>query len=89
MKAVYISKNLPHLAELREVDVPKPADAEVLIRNVTTSSNPIDVTLPLVLGYEALGGGESAGTVVEVGQNVNSVVVGDRVSAHVVHPCQG
>lgn len=47
--------NILDLAELREVDVPKPADGEVLIRNVTTSSNPIDVTLPLVLGYEAIG----------------------------------
>lgn len=85
MEAVYLSTNIPALAELREVDVPKPADGEVLIRNVTTSSNHIDVTLSMVLGYEAIGGGESAGTVVEIGHNVNNVAVDDRVSSSTVH----
>ena len=69
-----------------EIPVPVPGDGEVLIRVVAAALNPIDYkvaltghrgnrTLPLTLGFDAVG------IVEAVGAGVSSVAVGDRVCA--------
>lgn len=73
---------------IREEDVPRPVPSrgDVLIKVAATSFNPSDVGLrrgllrsvfPLDLPYTL--GGEVAGTIVELGDRVDTVAVGDRV----------
>lgn len=73
--------------EIQEIDVPKPGAGQVLVRAESVGLNPADWAIreydffkssyPLILGCEA------AGTVLEVGENVTSIAVGDKVYAHV------
>jgi threonine dehydrogenase-like Zn-dependent dehydrogenase len=79
--------------ELELVDVPVPgiASDELLVQTgaavICTSdlndirSNPFGITLPMVIGHEG------AGTVVQVGQQVQRFQASDRIAAHPVHPC--
>jgi NADPH:quinone reductase-like Zn-dependent oxidoreductase len=73
---------------IREEEVPRPAPGrgEVLIQVAATSFNPSDIGLrrgllrsvfPLDLPYTL--GGDVAGTIVGVGDNVHTLAVGDRV----------
>ena len=73
--------------EIQEVDVPKPGAGEVLVRAESVGLNPADWAIqaydffkssyPLILGCEA------AGTVLQVGEGVTSLAVGDKVYAHI------
>jgi threonine dehydrogenase-like Zn-dependent dehydrogenase len=77
--------------ELIELDIPSPADDQLLIKTgaavICTSDlndireNPFHIPLPIVLGHEG------AGTVAAVGRRVKGFAVGDRVATHPVHPC--
>jgi NADPH:quinone reductase-like Zn-dependent oxidoreductase len=42
MKGVFFSAKLPTGTEIRDFDIPKPGDDEVLIKNVAVASNPKD-----------------------------------------------
>ncbi|MET8091949.1 NADP-dependent oxidoreductase [Micromonospora sp. NPDC005220] len=77
---------------IREEAVPRPAPdrGDVLIQVAATSFNPSDVglrrgllraVLPLELPYTL--GGDVAGTIVEVGDDVHTLAVGDRVIGRV------
>lgn len=65
------------------IEVEKPGPDEILIKVEATALNPADWKIqtwgvllekfPAVLGFDA------SGTVVEVGQNVTSLAIGDRV----------
>ncbi|CDO69947.1 hypothetical protein BN946_scf184836.g21 [Trametes cinnabarina] len=69
--------------QLKEIDVPKPAAKELLVRIEAAGLNPGDWKVwklgilvekyPVILGFDA------AGVVVEVGSDVNDYAVGDRV----------
>jgi len=88
MKAIVKSKREPG-AEITRVDVPKVREGEVLIKVEAASICGTDIhiwdwnewaqdrikRLPIIFGHEV------AGEVVEVGKNVSSVQVGDKVSA--------
>jgi len=84
MKAIVITENGgPEVLKSAEVEAPKPGVGEALIRIAACGVNFIDVyfreglypaKLPLIPGQEA------AGTVVAVGDGVNSVKAGDRVA---------
>jgi len=97
MKAIV--KTEPKLgAELREVDIPKIAPDQVLIRVRATSICGTDVhiykwdpwsasrigekNLPQIMGHEV------AGEVIEVGSHVKRIKVGDYISAetHIYDP---
>jgi threonine 3-dehydrogenase len=94
MKAVQKMEPGPG-AELVRVDVPAPAEDEVLVRVASTSICGTDLhiyewnewaarrikNLPQTLGHEL------AGEVVEIGSRVKSVMVGDYVSAETHIPC--
>ncbi len=70
--------------EVQEIDVVKPSAGEVLVRAESIGLNPADwliqeydpfkSTYPLILGCEA------AGTVVQLGEGVTSLAVGDKMS---------
>lgn len=77
---------------IREEEVPRPAPGrgDVLIQVAATSFNPSDVglrrgllrtVLPLDLPYTL--GGDVAGTIVELGDDVHTLAVGDRVVGRV------
>ncbi|KAJ3552136.1 hypothetical protein NM688_g4313 [Phlebia brevispora] len=71
---------------VREVDVPKPGPGEVLVRAEAVALNPVDwivqATGMFFTQYPAILGWEAAGTIVQLGEGVASVVVGDKV----LHP---
>lgn len=86
MRAVrYHEHGGPEVLQVDEVDRPAPDADEVLVEMRAASVNPVDamfrsgeygeVTLP------AIPGGDGAGTVVEVGTDVDAFDVGDRVFA--------
>jgi 2-desacetyl-2-hydroxyethyl bacteriochlorophyllide A dehydrogenase len=72
--------------------VPVPGPDEVLIRTAAAtictsdlhdiSSNPFGIVLPRVLGHEA------AGVIVQCGEDVKHLSVGQRVAEHPVVPCK-
>ncbi|KAH8091371.1 GroES-like protein [Cristinia sonorae] len=69
---------------LINVHVDKPGPGEVLIRAEATALNPVDWKVqasgaPFVTDYPAIMGTDSAGTVVEIGEGVTRLRVGDRV----------
>ena len=87
MKAVVKTQPGPG-AEMKEVEIPKPGPNQVLVKVKTTSICGSDyhiyswnkwaeknVNSPQIMGHEL------AGDVVEVGENVESVKIGDFVSA--------
>lgn len=79
------------LDEVR-LPVPQPKPDEVLVRTVATTictsdlndiaHNPFGIVFPRVLGHEG------AGVVAQVGAEVKTLGVGDRVAAHPVIPCR-
>ena len=87
MKAVGLYKYLPIENEESLIDVqvdrPHPSGKDLLVKVQAVSVNPVDTkvrapkdqteTTPRVLGWDA------AGVVVEVGSNVESFAVGDKV----------
>jgi len=72
------------------IEIPRPT-VDVLIKTAVSTictsdlvdirCNPFDITLPVILGHEG------AGTIAAVGEAVADIQVGDRVTAHPVHPC--
>ncbi|KAI0754147.1 GroES-like protein [Daedaleopsis nitida] len=68
---------------VKTIEVPKPGAGEVLVRVEATALNPLDwkvQALGLVVEkYPAVLGFDAAGTIVEIGQDVSSFAVGDRV----------
>ncbi|MEU4534463.1 NADP-dependent oxidoreductase [Streptosporangium sp. NPDC023825] len=87
MKAIRIHR-YGDASVIRHDDIPRPVPGpgEVLIGVAATSFNPSDIGLrrgmlrsvfPIALPYTL--GGEAAGTVVEVGDGVHTLAVGDRV----------
>ncbi len=93
MKAV-VKTGPEYGAELKEVPVPDPASGQVLVKIQRTSICGSDlhiykwnkwaednVNLPQIMGHEM------AGEVVALGEGVNSVEVGDFVSAETHIPC--
>ncbi|THH23065.1 hypothetical protein EUX98_g8110 [Antrodiella citrinella] len=69
--------------KVSSTDVPKPGPGEILIRVEAASLNPVDWKIQMygvaVTIFPAILGSDSAGTVVEVGEGVTRVAVGDRV----------
>jgi NADPH:quinone reductase-like Zn-dependent oxidoreductase len=72
--------------EVREAPYTTPGPNEVVVKNAAIAVNPIDWLTPNVVSMFApqvklpfVFGEDCAGTVVEVGQDVNSLRVGDRV----------
>ncbi|TCD60664.1 hypothetical protein EIP91_009724 [Steccherinum ochraceum] len=65
------------------VDVDKPAPGEVLVRIESTGLNPLEWKVQTygvqVTHYPAILGADPAGVVVEVGEGVSNLAVGDRV----------
>jgi len=86
MKAWTLLKQETDL-QLKEIEVQHPNAGEILIKVIAVSLNPIDNTLiqmnmtktslPRVLGFDV------AGTVVEVGRDVNEFKVGDEVCSYI------
>ena len=73
----------PEVMKLEEVDLPKPSDGEVRVRHTAIGVNVIDTYFRSGLYPQPLPGflgSEGAGVVVEVGPNVASLKVGDRVA---------
>jgi NADPH2:quinone reductase len=87
MKAIALSRYLPvnHPESLYDIELPKPVPQgrDVLVQVAAISVNPVDVkvrapkdkieSVPRILGWDA------AGTVVEVGTEVETLKVGDHV----------
>lgn len=80
--------------ELREIEVPKPGAGEVLIQMKATAICGTDISIlynkykgrkpvpiPLIVGHEA------AGVIAELGKEVNSFSIGDRVGFEVLQGC--
>ena len=74
----------PEVLKLEEVPDPKPGDGDVLVSLVASGVNPSEVSrragrMGQTADFPALLGIEGAGTVAEVGKDVASVKVGDRL----------
>jgi NADPH:quinone reductase-like Zn-dependent oxidoreductase len=74
--------------ELGECPTPQPGPGEVLIRIAASAVNPFDLILRqgfmaqlIPLPLPCVLGGDAAGTVVQLGEGVTGVAVGDRVAA--------
>ena len=73
----------PEVLQIDEVDRPEPGDNQVLVAVEAASVNPVDTKIRRGL-FESLSppivpGGDGAGTVAAVGENVTDVAVDDRV----------
>ncbi len=69
---------------VRSTEIEKPGKGEILVKSLATALNPIDwkipaYKLPFVQNYPTILGMDTAGTVEEVGEEVTSFSVGDRV----------
>lgn len=87
MKAIRIHEfGGPDVLELDEIEVPKPAEDEVLIKVYATSINPVDwkiregmrkekfpTKLPLTLGWDV------SGVIEQAGNHVRNFSIGDEV----------
>ncbi len=86
MKAIQITENGgPEVLEMVDVEVGPPGAGEVRLRHTAIGLNFIDVyyrsgLYPPPNGFPLIPGGEGAGTVVEVGDGVEWLEVGDRVA---------
>ncbi|TXD91662.1 NADP-dependent oxidoreductase [Mitsuaria sp. TWR114] len=74
--------------EIGDLPIPQPAAGEVLIKIAASAVHPFDLILRqgfmaqyIPLPLPAVLGGDAAGTVVELGQGVTGLAVGDRVVA--------
>jgi len=66
--------------EVREVDIPKPKKGEVLVQiKVTAIRKPIPI--PITLGHEG------TGVIADLGEDVNSLTIGDRVGFEPLRGC--
>jgi len=94
MKAVYFERHGgPEVLELGDLPEPTAQAGEVVIRVHASSMNHNDIwarqgmpRLPVPLPH--ISGTDAAGVVVEVGEGVTRVKVGDEVMAHVVQSCR-
>lgn len=85
MKAAFISQTgAPDVIEYGDLDTPRPAPGEVLVKVGAVALNPIDtylrsgaIAMPLTFPY--IPGCDLAGTVQRVGEGVTRFQVGDRV----------
>ena len=86
MQAIRVTQHGgPEELRVASVDDPRPAAGEVLVRMEAIGVNFIDVYFRKGLYRTALPftpGSEGAGTVVEVGEGVTGIAVGDRVASH-------
>lgn len=68
--------------QLKEFPVPQPGPNEVLIRNVAVASNPKDWKHPRRFNdYSYVEGSDVAGEIVDIGEGVVDLHVGQRVTA--------
>ncbi|OQV25492.1 Quinone oxidoreductase [Hypsibius exemplaris] len=85
MRAIrYAAKGPPSVLQLETIPTPKPGPGEVLIRVEFAGVNPVDSHLRssehvMKVPLPATPGKDASGHVVELGQNVTSVQIGDRV----------
>lgn len=85
MKAVrYYELGGPEVLRLEDVPDPEPGPGDVLVRLAASAVNPAEVSrrggrMGQVVDLPAMLGIEGAGVVAQVGENVTSVSVGDRV----------
>ncbi len=85
MKAVLINEfGAPDVMKIGEIDKPQPKSDEVLIKVVATSINRPDLVqrvgnYPAPAGDSEILGLEVAGTIEEIGSNVDNWKIGDRV----------
>lgn len=81
-KALFVVEKQGEWA-VRDTDVSKPGPGEVLIRIESVALNPIDWKIQtygfFVTEYPAILGTDSAGVVVELGEGVTELAVGDKV----------
>lgn len=93
MKAIVLHEYGPaSLLTYEDVEDPKPAEGEVLVRVSATSINPADwlvrsgaVQNIVPIAFPYIPGCDLAGTVVEVGEGITSCRPGDRVMAMTSH----
>ena len=85
MKAVLINEfGAPDVMKIGEIDKPQPKSGEVMIKVVATSINRPDLVqrvgnYPAPAGDSEILGLEVAGTIEEIGSNVDNLKIGDRV----------
>lgn len=87
MRAITYSEfGSPEVLQLKDIDVPRPKDDEVLVKMKATSVNPIDWKfrqgmLKPVTKYRlpVIPGGDICGTVEEIGFDVQHLQVGDEI----------
>lgn len=78
-KALFIDDKEGFL-RVAATEVPRPGSGEVLIRVESAGLNPVDWKISALLtAFPAILGTDSAGVVVEVGEGVTDITVGDRV----------
>jgi NADPH:quinone reductase-like Zn-dependent oxidoreductase len=94
MKAVYFTKHGgPEVLVYGDLPEPKPQRGEVVIRVHASSMNYNDIwarqgLARLHVPLPHISGTDAAGVVVEVGEGVTQVKVGDEVMVHVVQSCR-
>lgn len=85
MKAIVVEEfGAPEIMKLNDIDTPKPGIGEVLVKNEAIGVNPVDTYIragmyPVLPSLPYTPGMDAAGTVVEVGDEVNSFKKGDMV----------
>ena len=85
MKAILLSKHGgPEVLSLGEIDTPKPGSGQVQVRLQAAALNRLDLWVRegwpgLKLEYPHIPGADGAGEISEIGPDVESVEVGDRV----------
>ena len=81
-KALLLQSKLGQFA-VETVPVSKPGSGEILVKVEAAALNPLDWKIQayglIVEKYPAILGFDGSGTVVEVGEDVTSFAVGDRV----------
>ncbi|KAI0742469.1 GroES-like protein [Daedaleopsis nitida] len=82
-KALFLESKHGQFA-IRNTDIPKPGPGHVLVKVEAAALNPLDWMIQafgvFVEKYPAVIGADGAGTVVEMGDGVTSLVVGDRIA---------
>ncbi|KAI1386646.1 GroES-like protein [Hypoxylon trugodes] len=85
-KAASLPSARAHPLTIETTEYPTAGNGEVVVKVAATAVNPMDWYIQIMgeklfswLKYPYIGGSDVAGTVTEVGPNVNNVKVGDRV----------